>query len=375
MRTPDPCPACLTDAASVDGLRRLARTHPNWAELLAARRPPRFSLTAADTLEAAFQSGAFERLFPRGPDDLDRTYADRGSTKRLIRVFPGKSFGSFTDSDVRAYTDGDLEGTPASPSTRERDAAFLRAALHRFAEVAGVSLSLDARARPRPGRTNSPPRAPQAEDILSALAAAPRPVRRAVALALGAGATPAELSRVVVGDVVQLRDRQLFVLLGTEHGRRPVALSQWCTQSLVDGTSSDWWRQPQRPLIGLSPEALQRALRTATQNANIEPGTVTSTRLRATFQAVLAPHGAPRAVLRGRWALPPRDQRRDLRHWSERAQQQYAPSLALASRWKVLSEPPGGWPEHVLKRPSGRTRPWEREVKASRLPPLPPSVR
>jgi integrase len=375
MRSPDPRPACLDDPLSVHGLRRMARSRPQWADLVVATRPRSFSLTPETTIELAFRSGAFGRLYPRGPHDLDRTYADRGSTKRLAGVFVGRPIGSFTDADLRAYADGGLGGTPASANTRERDAALLRAALHRFAEVCGVPSSLDARARPRPGRRNRPPRAPQAEVILFVLAAALRPLRRAMALALGAGATPAELARVVVSDVVQLRDGQVFVLLGTGQQRRAVALPPWCTQILVDGTTAEWWRRPQRPLIGLSPEALQRALRTAAQKANIEAGSVTLTRLRAAWQAILGSRGAPRAVLRGRWGLPPRAERRGPRHWSERARSLYAPSLALATRWKVLSEPPGGWPEHALKRPSGRTRPWEREVKAPRLPPLPPSVR
>lgn len=353
----------------------MARSRPDWASLLGASRPRPVSLTAETAIDLAFRSGAFGRLFPRGPHDLDRTYADRGSARRLAGVFSGRSIDSFVDADLRAYADGDLPGTPASASTRQRDAALLRAALHRFAEVSGASLSLDARARPRPGRKNRPPRAPQAEAILLILAAAPRPVRRAMAIALGAGATPAESARVVLGDVVQLRDRQLFVLLGTEERRRPVALPAWCTEILVDGTSAAWWSQPQRPLVGLSPEALQRSLRTATLSAKLEPGSVTLTRLRAAWQAILGPRGAPRAVLRGRWALPPRSERRDPRHWSERARSLYAPSRALASRWKVLSEPPGGWPEHALKRPSGRTRPWAPEVKSPGLPPLPPSVR
>jgi len=198
-----------------------------------------------------------------------------------------------------------------------------------------------------------------------------------MALALGAGATPTELARCSRGAVLQHREQRPFVLLGEAQRRRPVAVPNWCLGLLRDGASAAWWRDPDAPLVGMTPEELQRALRAAVSDARLEVGSVTLTRLRAVWQGVLGLQDAPRAVLRGRWALPPALRKRSPSQWPERHRLLYAASLDPADRWRVLTQPPGAWPERVLKRPSGRTRPWQPESSTGgRAPrPLPPSVR
>jgi hypothetical protein len=368
-------PDCFNDPLSVRKLRRLIREQPEWHLELEQCRPPRPGLGPDATVEQLFRSGLVDRLWAANAGEGARVYADRGAARRLVELFGERRAASLGETDLRALMNGTV-GRWLAPRTRLRDAGLLRSALLRFAAHTKRDPGVAERARPRPGRTNSPPLAPRSEDILAVLAVAPSGLRRAIALALGAGATRAELARCTRAHVLPFRGHVPYVLLGTPERLRPVALPPWAFDQLTAGAGRAFWAQGSEPVVGGSPDALERQLRAACRRADCRAGSVTFGRLRSAWQAAVATSDAPRAVVRGRWAVPPSDRRRPSRSWSEQKQALYAPSLALARGWAILSEPPGGWPERTLRKPSGRTRPWQPEADSSgRHPPLPASVR
>ncbi len=321
-----------------------------------------------------FRSGIVDRLYPAHCDDGHRLYADRGAARRLCRAFGTTPAAAITEDDLCRHA---REGA-GKASTRSRDAGLLRAALQALHQATGRPSPLLPRARPRPGRKTPPPLAPQPEAIIATLRAADQDMQVAVALALGAGATPAEILEVRARDVVAGHGDRPYVLLGSGRRKRPIALPDWADALVLDARRQARSIDLSARLIANKADAaaLQRALAAAVRRAGQESGAVTLRRLTAAHRALIGRQGAPRGVVRGRWAVPPVCHGRRAKDWPEACRLLYAPGLALARTWPILSQPEGGWPERVLPRPSGRVRAHQPERRPGAGPAsLPPSVR
>lgn len=367
-------PGCLDDPISVHGLRGLARERPDWDVLVRRTFPVSGGLAANATIPEILRSGIVRRLNARGPGDLNRVYADRGAAIRLAAAFSDVQGREITESEIRRFMDAPPE-QGGGGSTRARDASLLRHVLQRFREETGAGAGVLPRACPAPGRKTPPPLAPQHREVVAVLEAAVWLTRLLMCLTLGAGAKPRELAVLLRGDLVLCRGHGALVLLGVGERKRAIPLPGWVFDVMTTARWG-WGRRPDRSVFGAdaTPDVLRRRLATAVRSAGLEPGRVTLTRLYSTYQALLAPHGACRAAVRGRWALPVELRRRPPTSWPERVHALAAPMFDLAEHWSVLSAPPGGWPERVLPRPSGRVRPEQPERRRAPAP-LPPSVR
>ena len=385
---------CLGDPLAVGGMKFIARTDPDWRELLHLVWEDPGMLTArlkgirtdATVLDAMLGYG-IEELAPH-PDShasVETVYRNRQLAHRL-RVLVGDRQADLVHWDFPTLRSQLIHGArglgPSSPDRAGRAISLLCKILNRRREMLGLSGRVlpdqPTPAPPRPSRTSTP-----LKIIELYLNQATQDELPKLAVALGSGLS--------AGQIDGLKGRDLVKLRPTDRARRRLGLGprEWLVwvRTPAPGGRVHWHLLPRWsvdilfssgygggdwPLFPHTPTILQTMRRLHHELPDVEP--VTPSDFVLTWQAIARHAGLPRAIVRrtrsqpaeGPGAGPPKPE----------------PLLALVRRWPTLACPltaPFFDDRHIVPRKAPRgCPPHEPEIgwpKPAVRPPLPRALR
>ncbi|MES2642504.1 MAG: hypothetical protein V4850_23675 [Myxococcota bacterium] len=211
--------ACVHDASTVEGLKRLVREQPDdWIRIVRDGVQRERVLHAEITVSEALRAGAFSDLLPDATRGLNRMLKHRTCAGLIIERLGERRVANIGGSCMRELEDW-LVTTPR-PRTDEplsstwisRVLSVARRAIRDLQDQCGVRVLLRARAKaPTKARGRTPPRTRVTEDAFAAVVrgGAPAKVRFLVGLAGACGMWPSEMSSLRAGDL-RLQYREVW---------------------------------------------------------------------------------------------------------------------------------------------------------------------
>lgn len=335
-------PPCVTDPASVEGLKRLARERPDdWSRALRDGVVPFDGDLEEATLAEVVRSGLVRQVLPKGPRDLARLLRARASARRAIAALGEVRIADLDEEalvELRQRLIAGEEGDGLSPEVATRTVSMVRKAAAAWARATGLPSPVARRApapsAPAPRRSARPvPSLREVQRLLHVAFPAERPV---LALALGGGLGEQEIRSLRGGDLLVRRGRRrvrwldgrtgsvatlsVHVVVPAAAGLDPYGLGSVRVAPLPTWVIEILAASPDRPLdreegVYLfphrsDPDRPRSGFRSMMQRLNTQAFGPKGARwsvadLQRAWQVVAREAGLARAVVRGSWSMEP----------------------------------------------------------------------